>query len=89
MSIGEVVSIMRGAVVQIISMIAPVLGLALIVGLVVAILQAVTSIQEQTLTFLPKLLVILLVIALLGGVMFSSLSEYTVNLFNRIPDFAK
>ncbi|MCR4899302.1 MAG: flagellar biosynthesis protein FliQ [Treponema sp.] len=89
MSIGEVISLMRGAVTQIISMIAPVLGLALIVGLVVAILQAVTSIQEQTLTFLPKLLVILLVVALLGGFMFSSLSEYTIALFNRIPDFAK
>ncbi len=89
MTIGDVISIMRGAVTQIISIIAPVLGLALIVGLVVAILQAVTSIQEQTLTFLPKLLVILLVIALLGGMMFSSLSEYTVALFNRIPDFAK
>lgn len=89
MTIGDVISIMRGAVTQIISIIAPVLGLALIVGLIVAILQAVTSIQEQTLTFLPKLLVILLVIALLGGVMFSSLSEYTVSLFNRIPDFAK
>ena len=54
MTIGEVISLMRGAVTQIISIIAPVLGLALIVGLIVAILQAVTSIQEQTLTFLPK-----------------------------------
>ncbi|MBO4628621.1 MAG: flagellar biosynthesis protein FliQ [Treponema sp.] len=89
MTIGEVISIMRGAVTQIISIIAPVLGLALIVGLIVGILQAVTSIQEQTLTFLPKLLVILLVIAFLGGFMFSSLSEYTIALFNRIPDFAK
>ena len=89
MSIGEVISLMRGAVTQIISIIAPVLGLALIVGLVVAILQAVTSIQEQTLTFLPKLLVILLVIALLGGFMFTSLGEYTIALFNRIPEFAK
>ena len=89
MSIGEVISLMRGAVTQIISIIAPVLGLALIVGLIVAILQAVTSIQEQTLTFLPKLLVILLAIALLGGFMFTSLGEYTIALFNRIPDFAK
>ena len=89
MSIGDVISIMRGAVTQIISIIAPVLGLALIVGLIVGILQAVTSIQEQTLTFLPKLLVILLVIAFLGGFMFSSLGEYTIALFNRIPDFAK
>ncbi|MBR4179398.1 MAG: flagellar biosynthesis protein FliQ [Treponema sp.] len=89
MTIGEIISLMRGAVTQIISIIGPVLGLALIVGLVVAILQAVTSIQEQTLTFLPKLLVILLAIALLGGMMFTSLGEYTIALFNRIPDFAK
>lgn len=89
MSIGEITSLMRGAVTQIISIIGPVLGVALIVGLVVAILQAVTSIQEQTLTFLPKLLVILLAIALLGGLMFTSLGEYTIALFNRIPDFAK
>ena len=89
MTIGQIISLMRGAVTQIISAIAPVLGLALIVGLIVAILQAVTSIQEQTLTFLPKLIVILVVIALLGGSMFASLSEYTIALFSRIPDFAK
>ena len=89
MTIGEIISLMRGAVTQIITIIAPVLGLALIVGLIVGILQAVTSIQEQTLTFLPKLLVILLVIALLGGFMFTSLGEYTIALFNRIPDLAK
>lgn len=89
MTIGEVISLMRGAVTQIITIIAPILGLALIVGLIVAILQAVTSIQEQTLTFLPKLIVILLMVALLGGFIFSNLSEYTVALFNRIPDVAK
>ena len=89
MTIGEIISLMRGAVTQIISIIAPVLGLALIVGLIVGILQAVTSIQEQTLTFLPKLLVILLAIAFLGGLMFTSLGEYTIALFNRIPDLAK
>ncbi|MCR5061914.1 MAG: flagellar biosynthesis protein FliQ [Spirochaetales bacterium] len=89
MSIGLIISLMRGAVTQVITMVAPVLGLALVVGLIVAIFQATTSIQEQTLTFLPKLLVILLVIALLGGAMFTSLGEYTIALFNRIPDIAK
>lgn len=89
MSVGTIVSLMRGAVVQVISLVAPVLGLALIVGLIIAIFQATTSIQEQTLTFLPKLIVILVVIALLGGFMFSSLGEYTITLFSRIPDFAK
>ena len=50
MSIGTIISLMRGAVTQVISMVAPVLGLALLVGLIVAIFQATTSIQEQTLT---------------------------------------
>ena len=89
MSIGLIISLMRGAVTQVITMVAPVLGLARVVGLSVAIFEATTSIQEQTLTFLPKLLVILLVIALLGGAMFTSLGEYTIALFNRIPDIAK
>ena len=89
MTLGQVISLMRGAVTQTISLVAPILIVALIVGLVVAILQAVTSIQEQTLTFLPKLIVIILMVALLGGFIFTNLSEYTVALFNRIPDFAK
>lgn len=89
MSIGVIISLMRGAITEVLSIVAPVLGLALIVGLIVAIFQATTSIQEQTLTFLPKLVVILLVIAFLGGTIFSSLGQYTVTLFNRIPDFAK
>lgn len=89
MSVGVINSLMSGAIMQVIKLVAPVLGLALIVGLIVSIFQAVTSIQEQTLTFLPKLLVILLVIALLGGVGFATLGEYTRQLFERIPDFAK
>lgn len=89
MSTGEIIALMRGGISQIITLIAPCLVAALIIGLVVAIFQAVTSIQEQTLTFLPKLLIILLVLALLGGVMFSNLGQYTVALFARIPDFAK
>ena len=89
MSVGEINNLIRGAIMQVIQAVLPVLGLALIVGLIVAIFQAVTSIQEQTLTFLPKLIVILLVIGLLGGFMFSNLGQYTITLFSRIPDFAK
>ncbi len=89
MSIGYLVSLMRGAVYQVLLMTAPVLGAALIVGLIVAIFQATTSIQEQTLTFLPKLVVILLMLALLGGWMFANLRGYTENLFSIIPDLAK
>lgn len=89
MGMGDVISLMREGIFQVITLVSPALVAALIVGLVVAIFQATTSIQEQTLTFLPKLLVILGVLALLGGWMFSELGEYTINLFNKIPDIAK
>ena len=58
MSVGEIFSLMRDGIFQVFILIAPALISALIVGLIVAIFQAVTSIQEQTLTFLPKLLII-------------------------------
>ena len=89
MSIGTIVNVMRSGIFQIFILILPVLSAALIIGLIVAIFQATTSIQEQTLTFLPKLLVILLVLALLSGWMFSELRDYTVKLFEMIPELAK
>lgn len=88
MSIGDLVQLMREGVFEVLTITAPVLGAALIIGLIVAILQAVTSIQEQTLTFVPKLFAILAVLALLGGWMFASLRGYTINLFNMIPEVA-
>ncbi|MCL2759013.1 MAG: flagellar biosynthesis protein FliQ [Treponema sp.] len=89
MSIGDVVNILRGGIQQVLMMAAPLLLSALAVGLVVAILQAATSIQEQTLTFVPKMFVILGMLALLGGFIFTSLGEYTIQLFNRIPEMAQ
>ena len=89
MSIGEVTALLRGGIQQVLMMAAPLLLSALVVGLVVAILQATTSIQEQTLTFVPKVFTILLMLALLGGLMFSSLRDYTIELFRKIPDMAR
>jgi flagellar biosynthesis protein FliQ len=85
MSLGDAVSIMRGAILEIIIISAPILLVGMVVGLIVSIFQATTSIQEQTLTFVPKIAAILLVLALLGGWMFDSLRNYTINLFNMIP----
>jgi len=89
MTIGELIALLRGGIWQVLTMAAPLLLSALAVGLVVAILQAATSIQEQTLTFVPKLIVILVMLALLGGWMFTSLGQYTINLFNQIPAMAR
>ena len=89
MSVGDVTAILRGGILQVLMIAAPLLVSALTVGLVVAILQATTSIQEQTLTFVPKVFIILSMLALLGGWMFSSLRDYTINLFMRIPDMVR
>ncbi|MBR5964799.1 MAG: flagellar biosynthesis protein FliQ [Treponema sp.] len=85
MDVGQITNLMRAGIMQVFILIAPVLGAALIVGLVVAIFQATTSIQEQTLTFLPKMLTILAVLALLGGWMFAELRDYAIMLFRTIP----
>ena len=89
MSQGFLINLMRNGITEILMLIAPPLVVALAVGLIVAVFQAVTSIQEQTLTFLPKLVCILLVISLLSGWMFTHLSQYTVHLFNLIPVLAR
>ncbi|MDR1073364.1 MAG: flagellar biosynthesis protein FliQ [Treponema sp.] len=89
MGIGDVVRLLRGGILEVLLLASPLLLAALVVGLVVAILQATTSIQEQTLTFVPKIAAILLMLFLLGGWMFSQLSDYTAQLFRMIPDMAK
>jgi flagellar biosynthetic protein FliQ len=89
MSVGDAVSIMRGGILEILVLSAPVLLVAMVVGLIVSIFQATTSIQEQTLTFVPKIAAIMIVLALLGGWMFGSLAQYTRDLFAMIPQMAR
>lgn len=63
----------------------PVLVVSLAVGLVISVFQAVTSIQEFTLTFLPKVAAIALVLVLLGHWMLGDIVGYTQTLYNSIP----
>lgn len=78
-----VIDIAREAIFTIIKVAAPILVVSLIVGLIVSILQTVTSIQEQTLTFVPKLIAILLVILLFGNWMLTTIKEFMQELFNN------
>ena len=89
MDLGSAAYIFKTAVMQILVLSAPVLGVSLAVGLLVAVFQAATSLQEQTLTFVPKLIAVLLVLMLLGTWMFTSMSEYAVHLLNMIPDMIR
>lgn len=63
----------------------PLLLLSLIVGLLISIFQAATSISEQTLTYVPKLIITFLVTVLVMPFMISNLKSYTISLFNLIP----
>ena len=85
MSIGTIVTLLREGIFAVLLLASPILFATLLVGLVVAIFQATTSIQEQTLTFVPKIVTILLMLALLGGWMFTFMANYTMKIFNLIP----
>lgn len=86
MDIGFVVVIFRTAILQLLLMSAPVLLIAMLVGLIVSIFQATTSIQEQTLTFVPKIAAILVALLFFGPWMITTLRQFTINLFSQIPN---
>lgn len=67
----------------------PVLGVSLMVGLLVSVFQAMTQIQEQTLTFIPKILAIVAVLLFLGPWMLKVFTGYTINLFTDLATFGK
>lgn len=83
MNVDVVGQIARDALLLILRMAAPVLLVSLIVGLIVSIFQTVTSIQEQTLTFVPKILAIFLALMVFGNWMLSSISEYIIELWSN------
>jgi flagellar biosynthetic protein FliQ len=68
---------------------APILGLGLIVGVAISIFQAVTQIQEMTLTFIPKIIAIFLAILIFGKWMMIILLNFTSNLWLNIPNLPK
>lgn len=62
----------------------PILIISMIVGIIISILQAATQIHEQTLTFVPKLIVIGIILLITGGSMLRTLQEFTMNIFELI-----
>ena len=68
---------------------APMLGVGLVIGLIVSIFQAVTQIQEMTLTFVPKIVGVLLAPVVALPWMINIIVTYTQNLFSNIPTYIK
>ena len=82
MDTGPVINIARQTVWIIVKTAVPVLLVSMIVGLVISLFQTLTSIQEQTLTFVPKLIAILLTLMLLGAWMLNQITGFMGNLWN-------
>ena len=89
MTVDEVVAIANQALFTIIEVSAPALLISMAVGLIISIFQTVTSIQEQTLTFVPKVLSIFLVIMLAGHWMLSEMVNLMVNLWADFGAYVK
>jgi len=64
----------------------PFLVVSMVVGVLIAIFQAATQINEQTLTFVPKLLALLVTLSVLGGSMLNSIHEFMIMIFNMIAE---
>jgi flagellar biosynthetic protein FliQ len=89
MSADMVVNLMSETLYLIIKVSAPMLLVSLVVGLVISILQTVTSIQEQTLTFVPKLISIFLVLVIAGNWILTNIVEYMEYLFENFNAFIR
>ena len=82
MTVGEVTQITSQALYLVIKVSAPILLISLAVGLIVSIFQTVTSIQEQTLTFVPKILAIFAGLMLMGHWMLNNMSTFMTELWS-------
>jgi flagellar biosynthetic protein FliQ len=81
--------IVRSALFMVIKMSLPILLTSMIIGLVISIFQTVTSIQEQTLTFVPKVLGVFLVIMIIGNWMLTELSGFIVQLWSSFSQYVR
>ena len=67
----------------------PLLGAALAVGLLIGIFQAATQIQEMTLSFIPKIIGVVIIVILTMPWMLNAMTDFSLNIFNMIPDFVE
>lgn len=85
MTLDQVVELSRGAIVLSLILGAPILVAAVVVSLVINVLQAVTQLQDQTLAFVPKIVVMMLTLLFALPWIVTSLTDYSVTLFRGIP----
>jgi flagellar biosynthetic protein FliQ len=85
MSQGDIAALVTDAVMTILRVALPMLGLGLIVGLIISILQATTQINEQTIVFVVKILSVFLALIIFGRWMLTQLTDFTMRVFELMP----
>jgi len=85
MTIDMVTGIVSSAIMNVLMLSLPSIGLGLLIGFSVSLFQALTQIQEQTLTFVPKMVVILMMLGVTMGWIMSQLVGFATNLWSMIP----
>ena len=89
MTEGMVLDLARNAMTITLQLAAPILVFSLVTGLVVSVFQAVTQINEMTLSFVPKIVAVAAAAVIFGPWMMNSLITYMTNLFVNLPSFAR
>jgi len=89
MSEAVVLTLAQNAITITILLAVPILGVSLVIGLAVSLFQAVTQISEMTLTFVPKMVGLGVVLVILGPWMLQNLLRYTATLLTSLPNFVR
>lgn len=89
MDTGTVIDIAQRALLTVIYVSAPMLGLSLLVGVAISIFQATTQIQEQTLTFVPKIIAVIASVAVFGSWMLRVLINFTQDIYLNINQYIR
>jgi flagellar biosynthetic protein FliQ len=84
-----VVQVMYQGIILVLLLSMPAVGIGLLVGFIISLFQAVTQIQEQTLTFVPKVIAVLLMIAFTSPWMISLILDFTASLWSGIPAMSR
>ena len=85
MGIEEVTAVSSEALYLVIKVATPVLLVSLVIGLIISIFQTVTSIQEQTLTFVPKIIAVFFTLIVLGHWMLNEMTQFMIRLWSNFP----
>ncbi len=85
----DVINLARESVLMVLTLAGPLMGVALIIGLLISVLQATTQIQDQMLNLAPKIAGVFVVLLVLGSWFLNSIVDFTVNLYAQIPQIIR